>query len=62
MPKKFWISWSNHGINGPRRTTYDYARQDADNLARQHPGMKFYVLEALDYRLVDLPPVITHKL
>lgn len=62
MPKKFWIAWSNHGICGNRRTNYEDAAVDAGRLARSHPGVKFYVLEALDYRMVDLPPMSTVKL
>lgn len=62
MPRKFWIAWSNCGMQGTRRTSYEQAASDADNLARQHPGKKFYVLEAMDYRVVELPPVITAKL
>jgi hypothetical protein len=62
MPHKFWIAWSNHGITGSRRTQYEYASNDANDLARKYPGKKFYVLEAKDWRMVELPPVITTKL
>ena len=62
MPKKFWIAWSNQGLEGTRRTNYEQAAADASNLARQYPGKKFYVLEALDYRMLELPPIIEYKL
>ena len=62
MPHKFWIAWSNHGITGTRQTTHMKAAQEANDLARQHPGIKFYVLEALDYRMAEWSPITTIKL
>jgi len=62
MPKKFWLVWSNSSWCGTRRTTYEHAKKDAEDLARQHIGIKFYVLEALDYRMVSPPPIVEVKL
>lgn len=46
---KFWMVWRE----GSRTVTYKHeteksARQEAERLARENPGEKFYVLESSD--------------
>ena len=48
-PSKVWMLWTKHGW-WPRfvHISYDEARAQAEELARQHPGWKFHVLQAVE--------------
>ena len=61
-PRKFWMVWVN-GTPTPvvRHAILMSASYEADRIARQekNAGKKVYVLEAVDYRLVEEIP-LTH--
>jgi len=65
MPKKFWMVWVNDTPTTKyRHTSYASASIEADRLAmmQSNIGKKVYILEALDYRMVELPPIVRTKL
>ena len=59
-PQKFWMVWVHDTPTTKKRhPTREIACQEADRVARQAPnaGRKVYVLEAMDYRWVEKPPL-----
>jgi hypothetical protein len=60
MPKIFWMVWLHDSpTTNHRHDSYPGAKKEADRIARLNPGKKVYVLEAMDYRMVELPPIVT---
>ena len=64
MPKKFFMVWLQGSPTTERRhPSLVEACQEADRVACQtnNIGKKVYVLEAIDYRWVQSPP-LTHEI
>ncbi len=58
MPVKFWMVWRHDTpTTNVRHPSHGLACQEADRIARKHPGYKVYVLEAIDYRWVQEAPL-----
>lgn len=53
---KFWMVWRENGdIPRYKHATEASAKQEAERLARNNPGVKFYVLVSVDAcRLIDV--------
>jgi hypothetical protein len=51
----FWLVWSPTGSNPPqyRHPSEEGAEQEAERLARAHPGSEFIVLQSVSSRLVE---------
>jgi hypothetical protein len=65
MPQKFWMVWlKDSPTTKKRHPTKEKAQQEANRIALlpENLGKKVYVLEAIDYRIVNLAPVLRHEL
>lgn len=53
-----WLVW-NPSASFPKyqHSTYEAARAEAERLARQFPGTKFFVMEAVGRALVEKPSI-----
>lgn len=46
--EEFFVVWNpEHGLPHHQHRTVDLARQEAERLARQHPGHRFIVMKSL---------------
>ena len=57
-PQTFWMVWVHDTPTTEKRhPSYLEAQQEADRVARQpkNSGKKVYILQALDYRVVEHP-------
>jgi hypothetical protein len=55
----FWIVWSPEGDRPPRHRhdSYESARREAERLARENPGRRFYAMMAMS--VSSVPTSIT---
>ncbi|OZI59911.1 hypothetical protein [Bordetella genomosp. 11] len=52
---EFWLVWNPHGNNPKcRHDMAETAAAEAERLAREHPGQRFYIVHAVEYREVDV--------
>lgn len=50
----FWMVWNEQGrLPAVKHTLYQRAVAEAERLARQCPGQRFYVLQATEMRCVN---------
>lgn len=65
IPRKFFMVWVHDTpTTEHRHPTYELASEEADRIARQpqNIGKKVYILEALDWRSVESPPLTKGEL
>ncbi len=59
-PQKFWLVWVHDTpTTQHRHCSPQNAQTEADRLASkpENVGKKVYILEAMDYRYVETPPI-----
>ncbi len=64
-PQKFWMVWvNNRSAPAHRHPSFALAPLEADRLARipENANKKVYVLESLDFRVVEQSPLTRGEL